>query len=420
MDDRGRGGEGEGGPDVVMVCWGSFLAQANGSHRRVAALLGFLRARVGCVAVYSYVEHPSEPWTGEQRRLFADRYPGVPLILDHETPALRAARKLKEAAVAICPSLAARILSLGVPGQAPRHAEIARGGDPVWVVNYVDGLARLNGVRCDRAAVETHDVKSVKRARTTGEPVFSPRGMMRLRAEIGSLAAAATVIAITRAEAAFFRMMGDGEGVLCVSVYEDAAGPKHRRRGPFAHDMLFAASENPLNEQGFLRFARENADWLARRRIALCGRICELPSIRDHAATYNNVTLLGFVDDLPALLGRSRICLSPTEGTGLKIKVVEALRHGVPVLASRHSMDGLPAGYEGCVFPIERDACERLLDDGGALEAASAAALDYAGLMRRDGDRDALAARLRSLAGATRRAAPSGRDDVPTGERGAA
>jgi hypothetical protein len=40
-------------------------------------------------------------------------------------------------------------------------------------------------------------------------------------------------------------------------------------------------------------------------------------------------------------------------------------------------MEGLPPGYEGCVFPIERSCIERVLLNNSELEAAQASALAY-------------------------------------------
>ena len=264
------------------------------------------------------------------------------------------------------------------------------------MVNYVDGLARLNGVRCDRAVVETHDAKSVKRAKMEGGSPVSLRGLLRLRNEMATLSASAGVVAITQAEAAFFRALMGGGRVFCASLYAQAEAERSEAEG-FDQDLLFAASENPLNERGILRFLKEHGDWLADRRVVLCGRICELPSIRAAAAARPGVELLGFVDDLSVVLRRTKACLSPTDGTGLKIKVVEALRHGRPVIASRHSMEGLVPGFEGCVFPIKRGAMERLLGDPAALAAASEEARRYFARLSGDGDRAELDALLRAL-----------------------
>jgi glycosyltransferase involved in cell wall biosynthesis len=66
------------------------------------------------------------------------------------------------------------------------------------------------------------------------------------------------------------------------------------------------------------------------------------------AAAWNGrVRFLGFVPDLDALIARSVALLSPLRsGSGVKIKVLEALAHGLPVVAT-------PAGVQGIASPAQ-------------------------------------------------------------------
>jgi glycosyltransferase involved in cell wall biosynthesis len=131
------------------------------------------------------------------------------------------------------------------------------------------------------------------------------------------------------------------------------------------------------NARGLLAFLETNKSWLTSLRIAVVGRVCENSSIREFKQGRPHINLLGFVDDLSTAYAASKAAISPVDGTGLKIKAVEALSHGRPVFASRHSMEGLAAGYGGCVFPIERTHIERVLFDDAALGEAQSAALAY-------------------------------------------
>jgi glycosyltransferase involved in cell wall biosynthesis len=71
-----------------------------------------------------------------------------------------------------------------------------------------------------------------------------------------------------------------------------------------------------------------------------------------------NITALGFVPDLPALLRSCRLLAAPlSEGGGIKIKILEAMAHGLPVVTT-------PIGAEGIV-----DRHQELVwwaDDAGA------------------------------------------------------
>ncbi|GAA4840666.1 glycosyltransferase family 4 protein [Actinomycetospora corticicola] len=69
------------------------------------------------------------------------------------------------------------------------------------------------------------------------------------------------------------------------------------------------------------------------------------PSLRALATRHPGlVRLEGFVEDLSDVLGSTTALLAPLRfGSGLKIKVLEALARGVPVLATSIAAEGLPA-----------------------------------------------------------------------------
>ena len=56
-----------------------------------------------------------------------------------------------------------------------------------------------------------------------------------------------------------------------------------------------------------------------------------------------DVEVLGPVDEVATFYDRVDVVLAPiARGGGMKVKVVEAMMHGVPVVATRHAMEGLP------------------------------------------------------------------------------
>jgi Glycosyl transferases group 1 len=141
-------------------------------------------------------------------------------------------------------------------------------------------------------------------------------------------------------------------------------------------------------------FCKREEAWLSRYRMAVCGNVCDQPEVAQYAARHPHIRLLGFVPDMAAIYRTSKAALSPVNGTGLKIKIVDALQHGKPVFASRQSLDGLPAGYEQSIFPIEQDAIEQLILDAGARWAAETAAKTYLRYLQQAGDRQRFAAFL--------------------------
>jgi glycosyltransferase involved in cell wall biosynthesis len=67
---------------------------------------------------------------------------------------------------------------------------------------------------------------------------------------------------------------------------------------------------------------------------------------RDRAAPFgSHLRFLDFVDDLDPLLSSSAALLAPIIfGTGIKIKILDALAYGVPVLGTMAAFDGIPHG----------------------------------------------------------------------------
>jgi glycosyltransferase involved in cell wall biosynthesis len=83
------------------------------------------------------------------------------------------------------------------------------------------------------------------------------------------------------------------------------------------------------------------------------------PSWLTACSGHAGIEVPGFVDDLQALMGRSRLAVVPTRiGTGIKTKVALALSCGVPVVGSASAVVGYP-DTEGIV---QADAGDTMVD----------------------------------------------------------
>lgn len=80
-------------------------------------------------------------------------------------------------------------------------------------------------------------------------------------------------------------------------------------------------------------------------RISIVGRGASTKH-RDRARPFaSNLCFLDFVDDLEPLLSSTAALLAPIVfGTGIKIKILDALAYGVPVLGTMAAFDGIPLG----------------------------------------------------------------------------
>ncbi|HLO73507.1 MAG TPA: glycosyltransferase family 4 protein [Flavobacterium sp.] len=103
------------------------------------------------------------------------------------------------------------------------------------------------------------------------------------------------------------------------------------------YDIIYVASDNPHNRNGI--------NWFLEKVFPLLNReikICIIGKITHCIADYPNVEKNKFVNDLNQYYSNSKLAICPMfTGTGLKIKVVEAMSFGIPVVCNERGIDGL-------------------------------------------------------------------------------
>ncbi|MEM8629759.1 MAG: glycosyltransferase [Pseudomonadota bacterium] len=364
-------------PLILVYYWGALMPGANGSQVRTIGQLEYLSKRFENIVLYHFANHPHDRWTPEHEADLARRFPNIRLVSDNEGWALKIVSRLKKIAVTAFPGLARRVLAWHVEALTPNYAQLRRSNDDIrYVINYVDSLAQVNGIDASKTIVETHDLRYFRRAMASHRSLISCRNLLNLRYEVSALSAANGLVAITENEAYFFRNMLAETAVYYIPEYAPGAIVCETRRNNFDYDLLFAASGNQVNVDGITKLFEQAGPDLRDMRFAICGLICQRPEVQKLAAEYPNIHLLNFLSDeeLEAAYARSKACVSPTSGTGLNIKLVDALRHCKPVFATQSSMKGLGAGYEDCVLPLRVADMKALLSNPEQLHAASTVA----------------------------------------------
>ncbi len=371
-------------PALVLYFNGSFVGRCNGAHVRMWDQLIWFSRHFESVAMYSFADHPDYPWRPCDVAEFKAKFPTVELVLDTRSWSLRLARRLKNVAMTLAPLVGRHILQWRIAGATPGYAALLRRDPQIFIVNYVDALAELNGVTPARCIMETHDIKFLTHIKGRGGALGQLRTLGKLRSELCTLELLNGLIAIAPGEAGLFKLLYADKPVWYVPQY---TGPRtvERRAATADFDLLFVGSENMFNVEGLTRLLTK-ASWISRYTVGVAGRVCEAKEVKRLAAAYPNLQLLGFVDDIQGLYARCKVVISPVDGTGLKIKAVEALTAGKPVLASAHTMDGLPAGFEACVFPLQPEPARDLITRADLLAAASQSAACYAATLAETGD----------------------------------
>jgi glycosyltransferase involved in cell wall biosynthesis len=224
-------------------------------------------------------------------------------------------------------------------------------GFDIAVVNYVWMSATLDYLPNDLLKIiDTHDVFG-GRAETFTSIGLKPEWFYTSpeQERIGLLRAH-IVLAIQSAEEGYLRnLIGNSSTQVVTLGY--AATPRYVRQstpvGAHNHRPLvgYIGSGNPFNVaavKGFLDELQNSPELLRSFDFVFAGSICR--SLPENPLSYK---LLGRVDSLEIFYSQIDIAINPmTAGTGLKIKTLEALSFGVPLLGTADAWMGVATAAE--------------------------------------------------------------------------
>lgn len=129
-------------------------------------------------------------------------------------------------------------------------------------------------------------------------------------------------------------------------MYEDCAGQFSHRLHDRKYDIIYVGSDNENNKNSINWFFQHVYPLLpANISICIVGLIC------NHFPSFPNVEKHLFISDLSEYYLKSKISICPMlEGTGVKVKVVEAMAYSLPVVCNLRGLDGLPIKTDnGCL-----------------------------------------------------------------------
>ncbi len=158
-------------------------------------------------------------------------------------------------------------------------------------------------------------------------------------------------IAISRHDAELMRRQTQRTKVLYIPMTQDPCFLANTYSGP----ALLTTGPNPFNLQGYFYFVKKVLPIVQKSVQSFClqvtGYCC------DRVVPVEGVELSGFVTDLKPLYEAARFLVCPVfGGTGQQVKIIEAMAHGVPVVALkqaaeksaiRHGENGLVANNAG-------------------------------------------------------------------------
>jgi succinoglycan biosynthesis protein ExoO len=195
-----------------------------------------------------------------------------------------------------------------------------------------------------------HDLISSRAASFAGLGIADGMAVLGVPQEAALLAQAGLIIAIQPEEAAAVRgLLPAGPAVITVPM---AMAPAAAAQPGEGHGLLFVGSGTAPNVDAMLWFLDEIWPLIRARRadatLTLAGMVCGKLGAAAHRP---GVRVLGRVADLAPLYRRADVIISPLRaGSGLKIKLIEALAHGKAVVATSRTAQGVEDLVAGTVI----------------------------------------------------------------------
>ena len=151
------------------------------------------------------------------------------------------------------------------------------------------------------------------------------------------------VIAIQEEEAEYYRSISFAEVVAIGHVIEEPAW-SWSKPSSFARPLRigYFGSGNSLNRKSinlFLQAYSQNKELVASSELILAGSICDSLEIPANI----KATLMGRIKEISDFYRIVDIAVNPMiDGTGLKIKTIEAMNFGIPIVSTVSGSEGLP------------------------------------------------------------------------------
>ena len=159
---------------------------------------------------------------------------------------------------------------------------------------------------------------------------------------------AEVLLAIQQEDAALLREMVPSADVILMPI---SASIKRSAVQQVAGRCLFVGSSTDHNVTGLNWFFSEVwekvlAGW-PQCQLHVCGNIAG----NYNGLSYPNVTFRGIVDDIDAEYGEAEVCVAPIlAGSGLKIKVVEAMAHRRAMVTTAIGVQGISQANNTAIF----------------------------------------------------------------------
>jgi succinoglycan biosynthesis protein ExoO len=227
--------------------------------------------------------------------------------------------------------------------------------------------------------IDCHDLLHERTERFSNVGL-DPWGVCSREQEVRRLAYGDLLIATQEREAALLHRLLPDKNVACLLTPIDL--PAGYVPQPAEGEIVLTVGANHPGNHAVIDFAREVWPQVRQRRPEAV--LYVVGGIGTQVTPAVGVRIFGRVEDLAPYYGAAKIVVCPvTIGTGVKTKLLEALRFGKAVVTTPHGDEGLPVAAErawltAATLPACGEAVGTLLADAEKRAALEAAAFAYA------------------------------------------
>lgn len=221
----------------------------------------------------------------------------------------------------------------------------------LFLMGYVHWAHLIDEVKDTPTAIMVEDCISVNiKERAASQSDFDLASS--LNDEIERVNKYETAIYISDTERKMFTEKGASNKSFCIPHAVEAT-PFFHSQVDFqnrSYDLVFVGSDNPFNVEAINWFL-DNVWPLIDQKVSLAivgdvSKSVDSSKIDD----ISRIHLLGRVNDLSDLYSKSKVAICPMlHGTGLKIKIIEALSHGLPVISLPSGLTGLKVADQATI-----------------------------------------------------------------------
>ena len=364
--------------NVLIISPTPFAPSTAGNRERIAKIVSMLES-LGHTVFFAHVLRETGDAQAMQAKL-GSRFFTLPYT--HPKPRLRAVRKILRR-VGFDGAYRTRIDAWYDPTIEPEIRRIIQDNKIETVFVEYAYLSKVLGIIDDTIVkvIDTHDVFSDRHRRFLDQGL-QPEWLSCAPAdEARALNRADFVIAIQDTEAAYFRTITNATVVTVGHVVEPIITTNNSVQPPDtrAETILFVGSANAINVASIRWFIDKVYPlvWSQRQApLIVCGSVCNALENTPH------VQLLGPVETLDEHYRSAGVVINPAQfGTGLKIKSIEALSNGCPLVSTSIGIEGLqPDPQAFCVADDPQLFAEHIVDvlaNPQRQAQLSAAAKDY-------------------------------------------